>query len=219
MLGERSSWGSWANLLGRSVAFWKSDTSRLYVQATLAKQGELCPLEAIAGSVQGLIERMAGAGVVSHAEPWVTRMDVAVDARCKPSDGKRLLDALESVRLPNGWRTRSVGVPRSTVYFSARTSDSIYARAYCRNLKLKSGEPFGLIRLESEHRFGPKECPLKTAADPSFGAELWMQRHGNLAATVTRIAREVQTVQIHETVKAGELDYKQGERLTAFLDL
>jgi hypothetical protein len=105
-----------------------------------------------------------------------------------------------------GWRSRS------TVYFSARTSDSIYARAYCRNLKLKSGEPFGLIRLESEHRFGPKECPLKTAADPSFGAELWMQRHGNLAATVTRIAREVQTVQVHETVKAGEFDYKQGER-------
>jgi hypothetical protein len=219
MLGERSSWGSWANLLGRSVAFWKSDTSRLYVQAKLAEQGELCPLDAIAGRARGLTERMAAAGIVSYAEPWVTRMDVAIDARCRPNDGKLLLDALEFTRLPNGWRTRSVGVPRSTVYFSARTRDSIYARAYCRNLRLKSGEPFGLIRLESEHRFGPKECSLEIASDPSFAAELWMQRYGDLAAKVTRIAREVQTVQIHERMEAGELDYKQGERLMAFLDL
>ena len=121
--------------------------------------------------------------------------------------------------LPNGWRTRSVGVPRSTVYFSARTSDNVYARAYCRNLKLKKGEAFGLIRLESEHRFGPKERSWETAADPSFVTDLWMQRYGNLAANVTRIAREVQTVQIQERVETGELDYKQGERLMAFLDL
>jgi len=30
MLGERTSWGRWAHLLGRSVSFWKSDTKRLY---------------------------------------------------------------------------------------------------------------------------------------------------------------------------------------------
>src|SRR5688500_1085167 len=46
-----------------------------------------------------------------------------------------------------------------------------------------------------------------------------MKRYGNLAARVTRVAREVQTVKIHEKVRAGELDYKQGERLMAFLDL
>jgi hypothetical protein len=29
MLGEPTSWGRWAHLLGRSVCFWKSDTKRL----------------------------------------------------------------------------------------------------------------------------------------------------------------------------------------------
>jgi hypothetical protein len=43
MLGERASWGSWAHLLGRSTAFWKADTKRLYVQAKLREPGELCP--------------------------------------------------------------------------------------------------------------------------------------------------------------------------------
>src|SRR5215207_10003084 len=88
MLGERSSWGSWAHLLGRSRAFWKSDTSRLYVQAKLAEQGQLCAPGEVGESARGLIARMAAAGIVSYHEPWVTRMDVAVDARCCPSDGK-----------------------------------------------------------------------------------------------------------------------------------
>jgi hypothetical protein len=35
--------GKWAHLLGRSVARWKSDTKRLYVQAKVAPEGELCP--------------------------------------------------------------------------------------------------------------------------------------------------------------------------------
>ena len=44
ILGDRSSWGSFAHLLGRSVSFWRRDTSRLYVQAKLVEEGELCPL-------------------------------------------------------------------------------------------------------------------------------------------------------------------------------
>src|SRR5688572_28004421 len=122
MLGERSSWGAWAHLLGTSTAFWKSDTSRLYVQAKLAEPGQLCAPEDVSRRALRLIERMAAIGIVSYSDPWVTRMDVAVDARCAPADGKLLLDGLEAARLPNGWRTRSVGVPRSTVYFSARAS-------------------------------------------------------------------------------------------------
>lgn len=141
MLGEPASWGAWSHLLGRSASFWKSDTKRLYVQAKLGEESGVCEPNAVARQGRDLIERMAAVGLISHAEPWVTRMDVAVDAKCSSADGKLLLDALESVRLPNGWRTRSVGVPRSTVYFSARTSDSVYARAYCRNLKLRVGEP------------------------------------------------------------------------------
>jgi hypothetical protein len=219
MLGDRASWGAWSHLLGRSVSFWKSDTKRLYVQAKLAEEGSVCGPAETGAQVRALMTRMAAVGVVSHHEPWVTRMDVAVDARCEPSDGKLLLDALESVRLPNGWRTRSVGVPRSTVYFSARASDNVYARAYCRNLKLRTGEAFGLIRLEAEHRFGPKERSLERAIDTSFVADLWLQRYGVLSARVTRLAREVQTVEIFEKVRSGELDFKEGERLAMFLDL
>jgi hypothetical protein len=134
---------------------------------------------------------------------------VAVDARCRPEDGKLLLDALEAVRLPNGWRTRSVGVPRSTVYFSARANDSVYARAYCRNLKLRKGEPFGLSRLEAERRFAPLECASEKATDPQFIASLWLQRFGGLSATVTRLERELQAVEIAARVAAGELEPQQ----------
>jgi hypothetical protein len=77
MLGEPASWGRWVHLLGRSVGFWKSDTKRLYVQAKLADEGELCPPREIAERTRALMERMAAAGVVSYARPWVTRVDVA----------------------------------------------------------------------------------------------------------------------------------------------
>jgi hypothetical protein len=219
MLGEPASWGAWSHLLSRSVSFWKSDTKRLYVQAKLAEEGAVCTPTEIRTKVQALVTRMAAIGLLSHHEPWVTRIDVAVDARCQPSEGKLLLDALESVRLPHGWRTRSVGAPRSTVYFSARASDKVYARAYCRNLKLRTGEPFGLIRLEAEHRFGPRECTLERAVDPQFISNLWLQRYGGLSANVTRLAREVQTVELFEKISSGELKPQQGERLAMFLDL
>jgi hypothetical protein len=205
MLGEKMSWGKWGHLLGRSVSHWKADTKRLYVQAKLASYGELCPPTDVAREVAGLVERMAAVGIMSFEQPWVTRLDVAVDARCKPEAGKMLLDALEAVRLPNGWRTRSLGTPRSTVYFMARGTEKVQARAYCRNLKLKEGEPFGLIRLEAEHRFEPKAVMLERVQEPSFMAEVWTSRYGGLAGKVTRLAREVQAVEIHERVKRGEL--------------
>jgi hypothetical protein len=128
MLGEPTSWGRWAHLLGRSVSFWKSDTKRLYVQPKLADEGELCPPREIPERARALIERMGVAGIVSHEPLWVTRIDVAVDAECESADGKLLLDALEAVRLPNGWRTTATGSPRSTVYFRARASEHVHAR-------------------------------------------------------------------------------------------
>ena len=219
MLGDQASWGQFVHLLGRSVAFWKADTLRLYVQAKLTLDGSLCSPEAIGGAHQALLERMAWVGLVSYEPAWVTRLDVAVDGRCRPADGKLLLDALEAVRLPNGWRTRSVGVPRSTVYFSARASEHVKARAYCRNLKLKHGEPFGLIRLEAEERFKPRECPAEAIEDPAYVAKIWKSRYGNLGGRVTRLSREVQTLEIADRVERGELDYKQGERLAMFLEL
>src|SRR5438270_2793370 len=64
MLGEVVSWGKWAHLLGRSVAFWKADTKRLYVQAKVGRpDGELCPPSELAGSVSDLIARMAVVGL------------------------------------------------------------------------------------------------------------------------------------------------------------
>ena len=219
MLGDRASWGAFVHTLGRSVSFWKEDTLRLYVQAKLTADGSLCTPSSFSDAHQGLLERMAVVGIVSYEPAWITRVDVAVDAHCKPADGKLLLDALEAVRLPNGWRTRSVGVPRSTVYFSARASEHVKARAYCRNLKLKRGEPFGLIRLEAEERFGPRACPDEALADSTFAAKIWTSRYGKLSGTVTRLAREVQSLEIADRVKRGELDYKQGERLAMFLEL
>jgi hypothetical protein len=219
MLGEPASWGKWAHLLGRSVSFWKSDTRRLYVQAKVADEGELCRPSELASQIRGLMERMAIVGLVSYEQPWVTRIDVAADARCDPADGKLLLDALEAVRLPNGWRTSSTGVPRSTVYFRARASEHVHARAYCRNLKTKTGEPFGLIRLEAEQRFDPKECPLDHAERPEFAAMIWKSRYGKLAGTVTRLGREVQAMGIAKRMERGELKYAEAERLHLFLDL
>jgi hypothetical protein len=219
MLGEPTSWGKWAHLLGRSVSFWKSDTKRLYIQAKLAADGELCPPPDLADEVKALMERMAIVGVVSYESPWVTRLDVAVDATCTSADGKLVLDTLEAVRLPNGWRTTSTGVPRSTVYFRRRASEHVYARAYCRNLKTKTGEPFGLIRLEAEQRFDPKECPLEYVQRPEFAGMIWKARYANLASTVTRLAREVQAVEIGERMRLGGLTHGQAERLHLFLDL
>jgi hypothetical protein len=219
MLGDRASWGAFAHLFGRSVSFWRPETSRLYVQAKLAPEGELCSPVELRLAVDRLLERMAVVGVVSYEPAWVTRLDVAVDARCRPEDGKLLLDALEACRPPNGWRTRSVGVPRSTVYFSARASDDVKARAYCRNLKLKMGQPFGLIRLEAEQRFEPGDCLLDLALDPSYPSMIWKSRYGGLAGTITRLGREVQVAAIAERVVEGQLTFAQGERLSMFLDL
>jgi hypothetical protein len=219
MLGEPVSWGRWSHLLGRSVAFWKSDTNRLYVQAKLAAEGELCPPASLGAEIAALTQRMAVLGLVSYAAPWITRLDVAVDADCHPAEGKLLLDALEATRLPNGWRTTSSGIPRSTVYFRARGTEKVYARAYCRNLKTKTGEPFGRIRLEVEERFDPNACPVERVSDPDFPGEIWRRRYAAVSSTVTRLAREVQTVEIADHVQTGELTYAQGERLSMFLDL
>jgi hypothetical protein len=217
-LGERGSWGSWVNAFGRSAAHWKPETHRLYVQAKLAAEGTLCAPADFKRACQGLFERMAVVGVVSYEPVWITRIDVAVDARCEPATGKLLLDGLEAARLPNGWRTTSVGNPRSTVYFKARASEKVKARAYCRNLKLKQGEPFGQIRLEAQERFEPGRCPLDSV-DVFTWVSIWNSRFGRLTGEVRRLDREVQTVELAARVSAGELTAGEGERVSMLLDL
>jgi hypothetical protein len=219
MLGDRSSWGSFAHLLGRSVSFWRRETSRLYVQAKVAAEGVLCPLPELCSAIDQLLTRMAFVGITTYEPAWVTRLDVAVDADCSPGDGKLLLDALEACRLPNGWRVRSVGTPRSTVYFIARVKEDVKARAYCRNLKTREGEAFGRIRLEAQARYDPRRVMLDDLEDPSFCAGVWHSRYGGLEGTVTRLAREYQVTELAGRVGRGELAYAQGERMAAFLDL
>lgn len=217
-LGERGSWGAWVNAFGRSAAHWKPETSRLYVQAKLTLDGTLCAPRELGAACHALFERMAIVGVTSYEPAWVTRLDVAVDARCAPASGKLLLDALEAARLPNGWRTSSVGNPRSTVYFKARASEKVKARAYCRNLKLKQGEPYGQIRLEAQERFEPMKCPLETV-DAAFLVALWSSRYGRLTGQIRRLDREVQTAELAARVAAGELSPGEGERVAMLLDL
>jgi hypothetical protein len=94
-----------------------------------------------------------------------------------------------------------------------------HARAYCRNLKTKRGEPYGRIRLEAEQRFDPKQCPLESAEQPAFIAAIWKGRYANLASRVTRLAREVQVIELAGRMRRGELSHGQAERLHLFLDL
>jgi hypothetical protein len=206
-------------LAGAVGCLWKSDTKRLYVQAKLTDEGELCHPREVYERARLLVERMGMVGIVSYERPWVTRIDVAVDADCESADGKFVLDALEAVRLPNGWRTTSTGNPRSTVYFRARATEHVHARAYCRNLKTKNGEPDGRIRLEAEQRFDPKQCPLENVQRPAFVAAIWKGRYAELAAKVTRLPREVQAMELAGRMKRGELSHGQAERLHLFLDL
>jgi hypothetical protein len=217
-LGERGSWGVWANAFGRSAAHWKPETCRLYVQAKLSAEGTLCCPRDFGAACQALFERMALVGVISYEPAWVTRLDVAVDAHCEPAAGKLLLDALEAARLPNGWRSSSVGNPRSTVYFKARASEKVKARAYCRNLKLKQGEPYGQIRLEAQERFEPGKC-LLDRVEVFFLVSIWNSRYGRLTGEVRRLNREVQTAELAERVAAGELSAGEGERVSMLLDL
>lgn len=219
MLGYRTKWGSWAHPLGRSVAIWKPETARLYVQAKLALEGELCSPKELKAATGRLVAQLGAMGLASWQEPWVTRLDVAVDASCDPADGKLLLDALEAARPPNGWRVSTAGTPRSTVYFRAARSESIVARAYCRNLRLRQGQPFGLIRLESQQRWGPRDTALATVVSPPYAGHLWRSRFDGLSARVIRVASDVQAMELAMRMKRGELDHGQFERVNAFLSL
>jgi hypothetical protein len=89
--------------------------------------------------------------------------------------------------------------------------------AYCRNLKTKTGEPYGRIRLEAEQRFDPQAVSVgvrRAAVVRRCDLE------GPLCQPrVTRLAREVQAMELAERMRRGELSHGQAERLHLFLDL
>jgi len=217
-LGSHTSWGEWVSPLGRSAAFWKAETARLYVQAKLAPEGQLVRPAGLGVAVAALMARMAVCGWTTFEPVFVTRADIAVDAVCAPSSGKALLDALEAVRLPNGWRTQSFGSPRSTVYFTAARSERKLARAYCRNLKRRQGAPFGRIRLEATHSWKANEWPLTLLQELGCARLLWESRYGSLSQRVTRLSREDGLLKLTERVARGEISCSQAERMHAYID-
>ena len=93
------------------------------------------------------------------------------------------------------------------------------ARAYCRNLKTKTGDPFGLIRLEAEQRYEPKERMLDALLAPGALSEVWLSRYGSLSKHVARLPRERRPLAFARLVEAGALRPSEGERMSAFLDL
>ena len=107
------------------------------------------------------------------------------------------------------------------MYFRPRASDDILARAYCRNLKTRTGEPFGRIRLEAVKRFKPREWWVDFCFTGNAAASIvWENRYGaeQLSGRITRLSREHQVLQLAEKVVAKELTSGQFERMSAFLD-
>jgi hypothetical protein len=220
-LGREGAFGKFENLLDRCFMLFKSDTKRLYVQWKPAGAGELLKPAHFEKEFRYLEERLAVVGIETYERVWITRLDVSVDLVCAPEDGKALLDGLQASRLPRGQRITVDGQPRSTVYFRPRASDDVLARAYCRNLKTKTGLPFGKIRLEAVHRFKPKEwwadfCFTGNAA----AAIIWEQRYGKdqVDGRVTRLSREEQVLTLTQRVRLSEMTPAQFERMSGFLD-
>jgi hypothetical protein len=220
-LGYEASWGKFENLLGRSFATFKSDTNRLYVQWKPAAKNELLRPEAFEEQFRDLERRLAVVGIESFEPVWVTRLDVSVDLLCAPEDGKALLDGLEAARLPRGQRITVDGQPRSTVYFRPRASNDVLARAYCRNLKTRTGMAFGRIRLESVQRFKVREFWAEYCFTGNVAASMiWEGRYGKdqVDGRVTRLSREEQVLSLTQRVRLGEMTAAQFERMSGFLD-
>lgn len=225
--------GGWDHLLGpkHSLVSWAVDTPkhglirRLEVQAHLGPDGEndLCPPDDFTEAWLALRTRMAMYDVLPVTEPRVTRCDPAVDlAFDDPTDGKLLLDALRGARWPRGWYAEWAGAPPYTTVNVKRDTTTI-ACVYCRNTKLRNGgERYGKLRLEARQRFRTWQVarPVDELAIPAAAALYWgaVFGVGQVAGTVKRLGREVQTVKLIERVVLGEISTTQYEQLTAYLD-
>jgi hypothetical protein len=220
VLGEQGAFSQWQHALGHYATF-SERTRRLSVQLKLAEPGELVEPPALAARVQRFAEGLAIRGVEPYGEPFVRRVDVTADLRCDPTVGRLLIDAMAAARLDGGRRVEVMGDPRSTVYFKGRSGRAKQARVYDRNLLTGQGEPYGLIRLEAQLMFKYGRAPFAAIAEPSTLAALWLLRFGAdaVAASVRRIDREVQTVELAGFVSAGAFSIAELERMSAFLDL
>jgi hypothetical protein len=195
---------------------------RLEVQAHLGPDGEddLCPPSMFKERYGDLATRMALFGVLPSEEPRVVRVDVAVDVRYEdPQEGHATLEALRFARWPKGWYAEWQGPPPYTTV-AVKSGRKTVARVYCRNAKLGTGERWGKLRFEREHRFDwatarpVEELASETAAEIYWGSVFG---HGRASGRVTRLPREVEAMRLIERVALGEITTVQYEQLSAFL--
>jgi hypothetical protein len=196
---------------------------RLEVQAHLGPEGEddLCPVDEFEGRYRDLVRRMGLYGVLPSEDPRVVRVDVAVDVEyADPQEGRRVLEALRFARWPRGWYAEWQGPPPYTTV-AVKSGMKTIARAYCRNTKLRNGrERWGKIRFEREHRFDwARGRQVSELSSPAAAAVYWGSTlgHGAASGRVTRLAKEVDAVELVERVALGEITTVQYEQLLAFL--
>jgi hypothetical protein len=196
---------------------------RLEVQAHLGPDGEddLCPVDEFEARYRDLLGRMGLYGVLPSEDPRVVRVDVAVDVEYEDSqEAWRVLEALRFARWPRGWYAEWQGPPPYTTV-AVKSGTKTIARAYCRNSKLRNGrERWGKIRFEREHRFDwAHGRQVSELSSPAAAAVYWGSTFGHGAASgrVTRLAKEVEAVELVERVALGEITTGQYEQLLAFL--
>lgn len=227
----RDRFGKWHHLLGETQLLgWVNDLPnlglirRLEAQTHLGDAGidDLVPVPEWQFRWLGLEQQMAVYGVLPAGDPRLTRVDVAVDVEYDdPTDGFAVLEGLKNARWPNGWYSEWAGPPPyTTVNVKAQTKT--IARVYCRNTKTRNGQPrWGRLRFEREQRFTwAQALGADTLDHPALAEMVWLGVFGagRASGTVTRLAREVQTVKLIDRVRLGEMGYGQFERMTAFLD-
>ena len=232
LYAERDRFGKWRHLLGPQnvlISYTVDSPShgqirRLELQAHLGEPGEndLCRVDEFSRRWHRIQTFMAMVGVLPPESPSYVRADAGVDVRFNdPHDGWRLLEALRFARWPNRWHAEFQGPPPyTTVAIKNRTKT--VGRAYCRNTKLRNGEPrWGKIRLEREQRFEWKDRrEVGELAESRTASTFWgsVFGDGGPAGRVTRLEREVQTVKLSDRVRLGEITASQFEQLTGFLD-
>jgi hypothetical protein len=232
LFAQRDRFGKWQHLLGPQhvLLSYAVDTPshglirRLELQAHLGDAGadDLCPVHEFEARWDRLKQRMALFGVLPVEDPAYVRVDPAVDVGYEdPLEGRRVLEGLKSARWPYGWYAQFEGPPPHTTV-SIKSGRHTIGRAYCRNSKLRNGEPrWGKMRFEREQRFQWKDRrSLDELARIDAAAMFWGGVFGAGAASgrVTRVQREVQTVKLAERVQLGDITTAQYEQLAGFLD-
>jgi hypothetical protein len=214
-LGHEGEFGKFYDLLARHFITWSPRSSRLYIQAKLAEEGELTPIGSLQDGVEGLLERLAILGIVSYEEPFVTRIDVTADGYFEnPAIGKALLGAMLSVRLPGRLVAQLWGIPMTTVYHSLPPR-KVQARCYCRAAKTGEGSTYSVIRLERQKKWEPGEQVLKDLT-PGVCKAIW-DRH--FLAIVPELgycsvlSEEALLMELRKWIKAGSISHTVAERV------